>query len=154
MVPEILRVAGLTGLGACMAREKISSGNMDLPTMYNLVYWSTIALGCLNRFERETQSRYRSDRKVTFVVAIGINDSRMVAEFEHANVETYVRNLAEISSIARSYSSRIMFIGLTPCVESRTNPLPWVDERAIRMSVSSFLIRRLRPSVLIVDVST
>jgi lysophospholipase L1-like esterase len=108
--------------------EKISSGNMNLPTMYNLGVLVDDSAGVLNRFERETQSRYRSDRKVTFVVAIGINDSRMVAEFEHANVETYVRNLAEISSIARSYSSRIMFIGLTPCVESRTNPLPWVDE--------------------------
>lgn len=93
-------------------------------TIFNLGISGDASNDVVKRFKAETEARY-IDEGIGFVFAIGLNDSRRVSGLDFMSLEKYQKNLEELVSMASQYSNKITFVGITPCAEELTNPVPW-----------------------------
>ncbi len=102
--------------------------------IYNLGVSGETTDGLLERLESETKARLKEDREITFIFAIGINDSLFIHSKNDLNIklEKIKENIQKIISIARKFSSRIIFIGLTPVDEAQTTPIPWNTDKSYK----------------------
>lgn len=98
----------------------------ELPTIFNMGISADDSGDIVERFEAETKARY-SGNGMGFVFAIGINDSCTKSGVNFSSVEEYRGNLEKLLAMARQYSNKIVFVGITPCVEERSNPVSWGD---------------------------
>jgi lysophospholipase L1-like esterase len=86
----------------------------------------------LGRFEFETKQRLEELEKgedLIIIISIGGNDS---AYFKNKNSnwispEKFKENIKKLIELARKFSSKIIFVGLEPIDESKSDPLPWDD---------------------------
>lgn len=106
-------------------QQMIEGEDNDPPTVFNLGVSGNSSDDVLARFENETKAR--ATEELAIVVAIGVNDARTKAGVNYSDSIRYRQNLSEILRLAKQYSSRILFVGLTPCVEARSNPVSWGD---------------------------
>lgn len=106
-------------------QQMIDNTDNDPPTIFNLGVSGNSSDDVLARFENETKAR--ATEELAFVVAIGVNDARTKAGVNYSDPNRYKQNLSEILRLAKQHSSKIMFVGLTPCVEERSNPVSWGD---------------------------
>lgn len=106
-------------------QKMIDGTDNDPPTIFNLGVSGDSSDDVLARFEAETKARAKED--IAFVVAVGVNDSRTKAGANFSDVKRYKQNLSEILKLSKQYSDKILFVGLTPCVEERSNPVSWGD---------------------------
>lgn len=104
-------------------QQMIDGTNNDPPTIFNLGVSGDSSDDILARFDNETKAR--ASEELAFVIAIGVNDSRTKAGENFSDIDRYKQNLSEILKLARQYSNKVLFIGLTPCVEERSNPVSW-----------------------------
>lgn len=115
-------------------QQKLQGTDADPPNIFNLGVSGDSSDDVLDRVNSEAKARAIED--LAFVFAIGINDSRTKAGKDYSDTDRYSKNLSEILKIARKYSDKILFVGLTPCVEERTNPVAWgntcYDNKRIR----------------------
>lgn len=95
----------------------------DEPTVFNLGVSGDSSDDVLRRFRNEAQVRYSEEIAIAF--AVGVNDSRTKAGKPYATTEQYGANLEKLAKQAREFTDKILFIGLTPCEEEITNPVPW-----------------------------
>lgn len=97
--------------------------NNDEPVVFNLGISGDITEGVLKRFEPELEARrWRwPQEEFSFVFAIGINDTASDSGIERSDTEKYRTQLEQLIDLGSQSSSRIMFIGLTPCVEEIVN---------------------------------
>lgn len=95
--------------------------------VYNLGIPGDTTEGLLERLEVELKPRYNPDLETVIIFAIGINDSRYYKEKgSHAvDFNSYQQNLPKLFEIAKKYTDKIVFVGLTPVDEKRTDPLYW-----------------------------
>lgn len=102
--------------------------------VYNLGIPGDTTQGLLDRFDKEIAPRFNPELKTIIIFAIGINDSRYYENLqEHAvSFETYQKNLPELFEKAKKYTSEIIFVGLTPVDEKRTDPLFWETQAFYR----------------------
>ena len=82
----------------------------------------------LNRIESELKTRVRikrnSDEFLT-TVAIGMNDCRFDdtdAKVPRMELKEFNKNISQIISLIQKFPTKILFLGLTPVDEKRTNP--------------------------------
>jgi lysophospholipase L1-like esterase len=106
-------------------QQIIDGTNNDPPTIFNLGVSGDSSDDVLARFESETKARAKEE--LAFVIAIGVNDARTRASVNFSDTNRYKHNLSEILKLAKQYSNKILFVGLTPCVEERSNPVSWGD---------------------------
>jgi len=106
-------------------QQMIDGTDNDPPTIFNLGVSGDSSDDVLARFERETKSRAKEE--LAFVIAVGVNDSRTKAGVNYSDINRYKQNLNQILKVAKQYSDKILFVGLTPCVEERSNPVSWGD---------------------------
>lgn len=106
-------------------QQMIDGTDDDPPTIFNLGVSGNSSDDVLARFEDETKAR--ATEELAFVVAIGVNDARTKAGINYSDPTRYKQNLGEILRLAKQHSSKILFVGLTPCVEERSNPVSWGD---------------------------
>lgn len=106
--------------------EETIKADYELPTIFNMGISGDSSGDIVERFEAETKARYNDDG-VGFVFAVGVNDSRTKSGVNFSSPEEYRKNLEKLLAIARQYSDKIVFVGLTPCVEERSNPVSWGD---------------------------
>lgn len=104
-------------------QQMIDSLSDDPPTLFNLGVSGDDSGDLLTRFDNET--KVRATEELAFVIAIGINDTRTEADAPYSDVTRYKQNLEGILKLAKHYSNKILFVGLTPCVEERSNPVSW-----------------------------
>lgn len=97
----------------------------DPPTIFNLGVSGNSSDDVLARFENET--KVRATEELAFVIAIGVNDARTKAGVNFSDINRYKQNLGEILKLAKQHSNKVLFVGLTPCVEERSNPVSWSD---------------------------
>ncbi len=92
----------------------------ETPYIYNLGIGGDTTAGLLQRFSAETTARNRQgDEPLALVFAIGINDSlRFPGTPDVSSPEQYGAELRQLYQLAEAKSSLIMFVGLTPMVES------------------------------------
>jgi lysophospholipase L1-like esterase len=106
-------------------QKAVDTDDYDQPTIFNLGVSGNSSDDVLARFENET--KVRATEELVFVIAIGVNDARTKAGANYSDTERYKQNLGEILKLAKQHSSKILFVGLTPCVEERSNPVSWGD---------------------------
>jgi len=109
----------------CMKRE-LENPEFDY-SVYNLGISGDNTDDLLERFEFETKQRLHKEDEIIFIFAIGINDSCFV---KSKNIfltteNNFKKNIQKLIEIAKKYSSKIIFVGLTPVEENKTNPISW-----------------------------
>ena len=103
-------------------KEQKTAGNE--PTVFNLGISGNVSDEVLERIEDETRVRI-NNQDIAIVIAVGVNDSRIKPSGNVSSPEKYVDNLGKIAEVAQKFTDRLLFVGLTPCVDERTNPVAW-----------------------------
>lgn len=83
----------------------------------------------LDRLERECEGRVLDDANNIIVIAVGINDTQIL-EGEIINDEdTFKSNVIALINKAKDLTDKVIYLGLTPVDDSRTNPVTWDRSR-------------------------
>jgi len=114
---------------ASRLRKFVDKKNISDPNFYCLVYNLGISgdttTDVLERFEFELKMRLQDELAVVF--AIGINDSAFLNETQtnYVPLEQFKTNLQSLIVLARKFTSKIIFVGLSPVDEAKTTPVIW-----------------------------
>lgn len=116
-----------------LVKKVIDSDMREDYEVYNLGIAGDTTAWLLERFEFETKTRV-SQTETAIVFAVGINDSEYCHSTEQMQVppEKFQDNLRTLISLAKKYSSQIVFIGLTPVNEAKVDPIPWSPDFSYR----------------------
>lgn len=98
-------------------------------TLHNLGISGNTTTDLLLRVEFETNQRMKEKDETIIIFEIGANDSiRNSKNIAWTAPEKFGENLGKLINIARKYSSKIIFIGLSPVDETKATPVLWDDE--------------------------
>lgn len=91
--------------------------------VYNLGIVGGSTIDLLERIEIEVRVRMAE----IIVFAIGINDSEFIYSTNSNFISslTFESNLKKLYKIAKKFTSKIVFVGLTKVEESKTKPIAW-----------------------------
>lgn len=107
--------------------EKELQTGESTPAVFNMGVSADTSADLVARFENEVKVRIHNN-KLAIVIAIGVNDTQVINGQNIAEVDDYRQNLADLLKTARKYSDKIIFVGLTPCIDERTNPVEWEED--------------------------
>jgi len=95
--------------------------------VYNLGILGDNTEKLLNRFEIECKVR----EPEVVIFAIGLNDSQYINTIEYPRVtlKNFTKNIQKLINIAKKFTDKIGFIGLTRVDVTRTRPLAWDDTK-------------------------
>ena len=79
----------------------------------------------LERLDRECQGRVLEDANNVIILAAGINDTQVIRGKVLVSEDDFRDNVNILIDYARSHAGKIIYVGLTPVDESRTNPVWW-----------------------------
>lgn len=96
--------------------------------VYNLGVSGDTTADLLERIEVEAKSREPN----LIIFAIGINDAQFIHSKNglRTSLDEFKQNLTKLLSIARKFTDKIVFVGLTRVDESRTTPCPWKPDKS------------------------
>jgi len=102
--------------------------------VYNLGISGNHVEDLLKRFEFETKQRLKEDKGLSFIFAIGINDAQFVHSKDsfRTNSNKFNKGIEKLIKLAKKFSSKIYFVGLTSVDESKTNPTSWNKNKSYR----------------------
>ncbi|HSX18479.1 MAG TPA: GDSL-type esterase/lipase family protein [Candidatus Saccharimonadales bacterium] len=101
--------------------------NREEPTIFNLGISGGTSETILARFDNETKARKNREGMV-IIVSTGLNDSyREGPDRYKSTPESYRHNLVLLASKAKTYSNKILFVGLVTGDETQTMPVFWRD---------------------------
>ncbi len=106
---------------------QIQDFSISQPDVFNLGISGDTTTDVLRRFKHETEARARKRQKVAIIFAIGTNNALKEGGKFWSTPEAYKVELESLISQARGFSQKVLFVGLTPCDESRTMPVSWGD---------------------------
>lgn len=108
--------------------ERVRDPKKDF-SVYNQSVSGNTTFDLIDRVETETKYRTQEDQKDIIVFAIGINDSAIresPKNKDRTSRDVFRRNLSSLIRKTTHYvDGRIIFIGLTPVDETKTNPISW-----------------------------
>ena len=84
----------------------------------------------LERLERECAGRVLDDANNIIVIAAGINDTQILEGEIVNDEEAFMSNVRSLIEIAKSFTDKVIYLGLTPVDDSRTDPVYWDRTRA------------------------
>jgi len=101
-------------------------------SVYNLAVSGEETSSLLKKFVSETSSRTQDKTETIIIFAIGINDSYFIHSQKSIMTQTqkFGENIKKLINLARKFSSKIIFVGLTPVDESITMPMPWDTDKS------------------------
>ena len=96
--------------------------------VYNLGISGDTTVDLLNRIEVEAKSREPN----LIIFAIGINDAQFIHSTNglHVSLDEFQKNLVKLLSIAKKFTDKVVFVGLTKVDESKTTPIPWNTDKS------------------------
>ena len=96
--------------------------------VYNLGISGDTTADLLNRIEVEAKSREPN----LIIFAIGINDAQFIHSTNglRVSLDEFQQNLAKLLSIAKTFTNKVVFVGLTKVDESKTTPIPWNTDKS------------------------
>lgn len=102
--------------------------------VYNLGVCGDNSSYLLERFERELGARRRREQACAIVFAIGVNDSLYFHEtgLNAVTPDKFEENLEQLISLAKKYTTKIVFVGLLPVDDSKMDPVPWAPNISLR----------------------
>jgi len=90
----------------------------------------------VERFESEARVRTTPgfEKDNIALISIGTNDTQFLIGENRTRVpqDRFERNIRKLISLARKFSSKIVFVGMIGVDESKTDPIPWVPDRSYR----------------------
>ncbi len=91
--------------------------------VYNLGISGDTTADLLARIEVEAKSREPN----LIIFAIGINDAQFIHSTNGLRVspDEFQQNLAKLLALAKKFTNKVVFVGLTKVDESKTAPIPW-----------------------------
>lgn len=92
----------------------------------------------LARFNKDMDYHANADEPMAIVFSVGFNDTRTKSGISFSSQERYEQNLAELLKRAKKYSDKILFVELTPCNESHSNPVEWGDTGYTNTRIKQF----------------
>ncbi len=93
--------------------EKMISGEGGKFQMFNLGIGGEHSRGLLRRIKNEMDVRYRPDWPAIIIIETGANDTRYVeGQDPSVSLDEYKKNLLEIVKIAKTYTEKILFVGV------------------------------------------
>ncbi|MEM5791138.1 MAG: GDSL-type esterase/lipase family protein [Candidatus Aenigmatarchaeota archaeon] len=105
--------------------------------IYNLGISGDTTAGLLKRFEVEAKARLtelEEGEEAIIIFAIGINDSQYL--HDRGSLRTpekeFRANIEKLIDSAKKFTSKIVFIGLTPVDEQKTTPIPWDTNKSYK----------------------
>lgn len=119
-------------------RKVLDKAPFTSPDFYCLVYNLAISGDSLDdlleRFELETKQRLKEGEETIFIFAIGINDSQFIHSQNKLRClpPEFKNNLQKLIKLTEKFSSKIIFMGLTPVDEVKTTPLPWDNDKSYK----------------------
>lgn len=111
-------------------KKVIASNFEDYTVVYNLgVSRGMNTNDFLVRFDSETKSRISENKDITFIFAIGVNDSQFINKEERFVVspEQFRTNIRKLIQKSQKFSSNILFLGLAPVDNIKVDPIPWLS---------------------------
>ncbi len=105
----------------CMERG-LKNAELDY-SVYNLGISGDNSNDLLERIEFEIKQRMKSREETIIVISIGVNDSQIGKI--GVNVKLFKSNVEKLCDVLPKFSSEIIFIGLNPIDNLKTNPIPW-----------------------------
>lgn len=120
--------------GGWVEHLKVYIGKNYGSIIYNLGIDGEKTSTLLARFESETRLRIEKGLETIIIFAVGINDSYFVYS-KNDNVtkfDDFKKNIENLIVLARKFSSKIIFIGLTPVDETKTTPIPWDADKSYK----------------------
>ena len=96
--------------------------------VYNLGISGDTTADLLTRIEVEAKSREPN----LIIFAIGINDAQFIHSTNclRVSLDEFQQNLAKLLSIAKKFTNKVVFVGLTKVDESKTTPIPWSTDKS------------------------
>jgi len=96
-------------------------------SVYNLGVSGNTIGELLERFEFETKQRLEEGEEIIIIFQIGINDSQFVISENklRTSPEKFKENIQNLIKVAKIFTQKIIFVGLTLVDESKTTPIPW-----------------------------
>jgi lysophospholipase L1-like esterase len=110
----------------------------DQPAIFNLGVDADNTQNILARIEAETIVRTRHNYLPVVVLQIGINDSTVSYGNVQVEPAAYRQNLETIIETAQPLSTMLIFVGLTACDETQTNPAYWGDHYCKNASIKIY----------------
>ena len=83
----------------------------------------------LERLGRECAGRILDDANNIIVIAAGINDSQIINGEIVSDEDRLKANVRALIKEAKTHTDKVIYLGLTPVDESRTNPVTWDKTR-------------------------
>jgi lysophospholipase L1-like esterase len=96
-------------------KNTLMSEDIDV---YNLGISGDTTEDLLKRIDNEIEARNPD----IIIIAIGINDSLSIGESQPIDLEKFQRNISSLYEKTKSFTDKIVFIGLTNVDESKTKP--------------------------------
>lgn len=118
-----------------LGEKSCSSDEVDY-TVYNLGISGDTTEELLKRLKFEAQQRI-GEEETLLIFAIGINDTQFIHDKGRLRtpLEDFKSNIQEIIKIAQVFSSKIVFLGLTPVDEAKTTPIPWNKNKSYKNEI-------------------
>lgn len=83
----------------------------------------------LERLARECKGRVMDDANNIIVLAAGINDSQILNGVRVCDEPDFRSNVADLIETAGKITEKVIFLGLTPVDDNRTDPVTWDQGR-------------------------
>ncbi len=113
--------------------EKTLSDSELKHIIYNLAVSGATTEDLLERFKFEMKQRIGEEETIS-IFAIGINDSQFLHNKRRFRIlpEESRENLQRLIDLAKKFSSKIVFVGITPVDESKTTSIPWNTNKSYK----------------------
>lgn len=117
----------------CTSKVVESKCELYFP-VYNLSIPGNTTDDLIARFDPEMTQRLNDEQETYIIFAIGMNDSHYLHDLNKhmIPIEDFEKNLEKLIQMARKFTHKILFVGLTSVDESKTDPLYWMEERSYR----------------------
>jgi len=130
-------------LSQFFVEKYLSNPNDFYYSVYNLgILAGNTTEDLLERFEFEIKQRLKEeDDEIIVVFAIGANDSNFVHNKNDFWVQPvkFEKNIKRLIDIAQKFSSKIIFVGLTPVEEQKVCPMPWdIDKSSKNKNIQKY----------------
>ena len=121
---------------ATRLRKFIDEKNLTVPDYYNQIYNLGISGNTsedlLKRFECECQARQKEEGGTVIIIGIGENDSQIRNGKFRIEIKEFEKNLGKLLNLGKKFSSKIIFVGMCPADESKSDPIPWDTSKSYR----------------------
>ena len=103
-------------------------------SVYNLGISGDNSDDLLKRFEFEIKQRLEENDGIINIIALGVNDSQFVHSKNNFRIlpDKFKNNLKKVVDLSKKFSSKMIFVGLTPVDEFKTSPIPWNIDKAYK----------------------